>query len=613
MAANPMNIMDVANYVQQQGVMGQQQGQTQRFNALAGQAYNAPAGADRSALVGQAVATDPRMGVQLGNVLASKDASAQAADTNHLQKVANAAKLMVQVYNGGKGDPAAIQGTWNNIAPYLGQVSGKTPPPQFDPSMLPAMYQAIAASGQTQDKGIVLGGGSQLRNPVTGELLADNPTVPNMQFQNVSTGQLDASGNPIMQQGGYNPRTGAFVPVQGPGQAGSTPAAEPPAPAPATQTDPMQPFIAQANEAIKMGADQGKVEAWLMQQAQQVGAQPQGGSMGPGDPTAGASAVPVGLNTTAAAPAPAQLGFGQSAKSAKASSAPSGYRMSADGKSMEAIPGGPADKTGASSVTLGDPQLSGQQFLASIPDPAMQKLVQAVADGRMPLPKIYRAGKAGEIGPTQIAQAVAQYDPTYDQADPNSRIKARGDFTSGKAALEIQRLNTLAGHLLGLADATDKLGNSGSSTDYNAIANNVVTRLGSKAVTNFNQAANPAAEEFAAIMKGTGAPTEQEIRLQQKSLDSSLTPEQLHGVIGTMAAQVQSRLEALHERAANGLGPFASKVNIITPEGRKALDGLRTRGFIPSFHIGENGQEAPQPTQQGPQAAAIDHSSLWGG
>jgi hypothetical protein len=72
------------------------------------------------------------------------------------------------------------------------------------------------------------------------------------------------------------------------------------------QGDPMQPFIAQANQAVQLGADPAKVEQWLLQQAQQMGGQPQGGSMG--------APVPVSSAGQPAMPqpqaAPAQFGVG---------------------------------------------------------------------------------------------------------------------------------------------------------------------------------------------------------------------------------------------------------------------------------------------------------------
>ena len=119
-----------------------------------------------------------------------------------------------------------------------------------------------------------------------------------------------------------------------------------------------------------------------------------------------------------------------------------------------------------------------------------------------------------------------------------------------------------------------------------------------------------AAEEFAALLKG-GVPSVEEIKQAHEMLNANKTPDQLHGVIGTMAAQIQSRIAALNAQAKNSLGPFANKVTIITPEGQAALDHLRERGLIGKFDLGEEG--AAQPAQQPPQAQTGDFSHLWGG
>lgn len=287
MAGNlaPTNIMDVANYVQQQGNLGRQQGLQSRFARLAGQAYTAPAGADRTALLGRAVQTDPSAGIALGNQLAARDSAQQAtqkaAEVDHAKKLRGAAQFALAALK--SGDPARIQGASNAIGPYLTQLTGK----QFtglDESMLPGIYQILAQTGgEDQQKGVVLSAGGQLRNPMTGELLADNPQ--SLQYHDVPMGQGKAAGV-------FDPSTGQLRPAAG--------AAQPPA------GDPMQPFIAQANQAVQLGADPAKVEQWLLQQARQMGGQPQGGAMGAPVPVSGAD-QPAMPQPQAA---PAQFGVG---------------------------------------------------------------------------------------------------------------------------------------------------------------------------------------------------------------------------------------------------------------------------------------------------------------
>jgi hypothetical protein len=265
---------------------------------------------------------------------------------------------------------------------------------------------------------------------------------------------------------------------------------------------------------------------------------------------------------------------------------------------------GKAPSASAASIP-GDTSLTGDAYVNSIPDPALRGLIKQIYQGQQQIPKVYRSAKAGEIGPLQIGQMVALADPTFDQTDPMSRIKAVNDFKSGISAGQIQNLGTLTGHLLGAFHAIDALPGH-DSTDMNAIQNNLQTRFGSKALTNFNQAAQPAAEEFAKLLKGTGAPTEQEIQLQQKNMSGNLSADQLRGVLGTMASQVESRLDALQQRANTSLGPYASKIQIISPDTRKALDQMRQAGNIPSFHINDLGTAPAAGSPSSAPVAAAD-------
>jgi hypothetical protein len=261
----PTNVMDVTNYVQQQGQLGRQQGMQSRFAKLAGDAYTAPAGDQRNALVGQAVATDPSNGIALGNQLAARDSSMASAQDAHMKKIGGAARYMMQAVK--TGNPAAVQGAYQAVRPYLaelGAAQGKVPPEKYDPSMEAGIQQIIAQTGGMPDaKGVVING--SLINSGTGETMA---TVPYpLQYHDVPMGEGKAAGVFDPANGQVRPAVGG---IQG-GQAGAQ--AQP-------QGDPMQPLIDQANHAIQLGADPAKVQQWLVQQAQSSGMNPQPPSSG---------------------------------------------------------------------------------------------------------------------------------------------------------------------------------------------------------------------------------------------------------------------------------------------------------------------------------------------
>lgn len=249
---------------------GRQAGQQNALARIASQAYTSPAGEQRNALIGQAVGVDPQAGMVL-------DKQLQANEADHAAKLGNVARSMVQALK--SNNPAQVEGMWQAARPYLAKLTGKTPPEQWDPAMEPALYQAIAATGgMPEQKGVVLSAGGQLRNPMTGELLADNPQ--SLQYHDVPMGAGKAAGV-------FDPSTGEVRPAVG----GIQPAG-----------DPMQPFLAQANQAVQLGADPAKVDQWLARQAQQAGIDISGGTMG----------APEGGNqlNTSQAVLPAQFGVG---------------------------------------------------------------------------------------------------------------------------------------------------------------------------------------------------------------------------------------------------------------------------------------------------------------
>lgn len=269
------NLLGLAQYVQQQGDLGRQQGQQDSFNRLAGQAYTA-APAAQNALVGQMVGIDPKMGMAVGGALTSRN---QAVQTDQAKKLGGAARYMAQALQ--SNNPAQVQGAWQAVRPYLSQLTGKDAPEQWDESMRPGLYQAIAATGGMPDvKGVVTSGGQTLINPHNGAVMYRNPYAPKL-IPNVPMGQGTAAGVFDANTEELRPAVGG-IPRSG------------------QQGDSMQPFIDQANAAIRMGAPEDKVRAWLVEKARAAGLQPQAPGQG----------VPAGGDQAQSTTAPAQFGIG---------------------------------------------------------------------------------------------------------------------------------------------------------------------------------------------------------------------------------------------------------------------------------------------------------------
>jgi hypothetical protein len=114
------------------------------------------------------------------------------------------------------------------------------------------------------------------------------------------------------------------------------------------------------------------------------------------------------------------------------------------------------------------------------------------------------------------------------------------------------------------------------------VANAALAATGDPRVAAFSSAANPVAEEFAKLLKGS-APSVTEVEHARESLNPNMSPEQLRASLSTMASQVEGRLSALDAAQRNGLGLGARStgVPVITPEARELFDTM-LKGKAPS-------------------------------
>ncbi len=568
---------------------GYDRGQQQQFNHLAGQ-YITSNGQDNGAFA-QAASINPNaaLGVQQ-DVTATQNA--------HLAKIAGAANYVLNAVK--SGNPAQVQGAYQAVKPFLAELGasqGKVPPDQYTPDMEPFLHQIIAQAGGTQaiNQGLTAEqkNRADLYNGLTPEQqqeanrikvgLDPRATSPNYSVLSVP----DGKGGTI--QAFYNKRTrqieqpdyGALGGGQPTNAGPTTPIGLPIA------NDPMAPYIQVANQRVAAGEDPDKVQTWLQGMAQQV-SQRAGGASGSAAPVTG--------------------GLGYAPPKGEKDKPPSGYRYSEDGSSLEPIPGGPADK-GGSAAQVGDPTKTGADFLASVQDPGMQHMIQAIAEGRMAVPKVYRASKGGEIGAAEIAQAVNSYDPNFDAVNYNARQGTLKDFTSGKSAQTVNSLNTVAEHLGTLSDYADQL-NNGNFQLLNKLGNAYMAQTGDPRIAQFDTARKAAADEVAKVWRSTGG-SQADIEENLKNLDGAQSPAQLHAAIGTLVQLIGGKLTALQDQYNQGMGIAANRHSIVNPVAQQAFQkvlnkaGMASPDFAPA--------STPTAAPAAPANGQPDHSSLWGG
>lgn len=218
----------------------------------------------------------------------------------------------------------------------------------------------------------------------------------------------------------------------------------------------------------------------------------------------------------------------------------------------------------------------GEAYIQTLPD-SMKGIVQAVVDGRYPIP----TGRAAASPQwQQVVQMATQADPTFDAASYRSRAAARQSFTSGKLGQESKALNTLAGHLATLNQALDGLDNSRFSA-VNSAANFAAKHLGDtsrqKALGAYLAASKAVGDEAAKVFAGgqSALADREEIA---NALSPSLPNDQLRAQLKTYAELVQSRLHALEDQANQGLGLGSKSLQIITPKARKTFEMMAGDG-----------------------------------
>ena len=144
-----MNLLSGLQYVQQQGEAGRQRGLEDRFNRLAGEAFNAPDNATRDAAVGQVAVNNPRAAFGL-------KAQFQADEDRQTKLLVNGARYMKGALD--SKNPNAVAGAWRTVRPSLiraGLATEQELSPEWDPSYEQTVHQVLAM-GDPNASGSVL-------------------------------------------------------------------------------------------------------------------------------------------------------------------------------------------------------------------------------------------------------------------------------------------------------------------------------------------------------------------------------------------------------------------------------------------------------------------------
>jgi hypothetical protein len=220
----------------------------------------------------------------------------------------------------------------------------------------------------------------------------------------------------------------------------------------------------------------------------------------------------------------------------------------------------------------GDNTKTGEDYLATL-DPSMAGQVKALADGRRAFP----TGAALRSPSVQeLVAAATQYDPTLDAANAATRVATRKKFTSGTVRDNITAINTALGHLGTLYKDSNNLENR-SLPIWNTVANAAESQTGDPRVSNFNMTKHAVVDELEKAFRGSGG-TQAGIEEWSKSINSSQSPEQLHGAITKGIELLNSRLEALGQAYEQGMGKSADPLEFLNPHAKAVFQALGPGG-----------------------------------
>lgn len=544
------------NYVQSANA-GFDRGQALAFNRLAGMAAQNPD--QRSQLLGQAAGIDPAGAMQLQSGYARQarqqqtDALAtqqqqQTQQMDVLKKVGGAARYMLAAVH--TKNPAQIQGAWSAISPYLTQFTGKPVPAQFDPSMLPAMYQVIAqtqqafpddAKLQTVTPGAVLtrGGVPVFNNPAQAKI------VNGMAVTQGTDGSMQAAPIPI---------AGASAGAGGaPGFSGS--ATSPGGQAVSFDFPPGTPpeVIAAAKAAAVAHGDLAPGGDITQQPPQ---AAPMGAPATLGD----AIAASKGAGDTFHTLTPDEV---------QAAGLPGGTiaQRGSNGK-LAVVQKGDGSFQGGEVAMPGDPTKTGAEYVATL-EPAVRSIVTGLLDGTKPWP-------TGTVLKNPLwAQAVVaaqQADPGFNAATYQQRAKGRQQFTTGKQGDMLRQLRTISMHADQYTRDVTTLNNS-NFTPWNAIRNRGASAFGAQAPGNVDTDALALSEEVSKFLTG-GVPAVTTINEWKDALGTNASRDQQIARATRVIGIVGGQLASLVQQYKSAMGPVSAPLAVVNPEAAAAFKSL---------------------------------------
>ena len=242
----------------------------------------------------------------------------------------------------------------------------------------------------------------------------------------------------------------------------------------------------------------------------------------------------------------------------------------------------------------GNPNLTGQDYLASLP-PARANLLKSIVEGRAP-PLTGRQLSTAQG--QQLMADLSQYEPGFDLTKWTQRNGTAKSFNGGGAdAQTINNLNTAVNHLDKLDQAIDGLGNR-SFTPWNYVANEYEQIKGDPRVSNFETAKKAVMDEMATVFAGKNGSGVGDREAWEAKLSSSQSPAQLKSNVRQLIDLMNGRLEGLADKYNQGMSTQLEPRSFLTPKSRQILDRIESEGTGQTQPASPQQQAAPTTAKQ---------------
>lgn len=433
-----MGILDLANYVQQQGALGKEAGQKSRLAKLYSQALAAPED-QRDSYLPQMAAESP----DAANAASGQFSTMRKQAYDDLGREAGMFVALAQ-----SGDAATAQAAYTRLA-QKAQAAGHPVPPTYDPKMLPMIEKLASTTGGDDLKSLRIGANGNYWAIRGGQFVDTGVKAdPKMQLRD----------QPGIAPGLVNLRDGSVTPL------GANPQQQPQSFAPPPQV----------TDGIDMTMNPGanvppQDEVAMLAAAQNPGTQyvpqPNGGAapMAPyGDIAAARPAIaPAEQQRLQLAQeanqraAEASRRADEAARLAQRGNAPAGYRFKPDG-SLEPIPGAPASPQQLAQQAKQEKAVAAKADTLDTMDQSISAIDDVLRSPGFKMLGTYTGDVAGMLPHTDTANAQAALDVVKNQVLLNtiSKLKAlSATGASGFGSLSNQEGEILKNSMASLTNA----------------------------------------------------------------------------------------------------------------------------------------------------------------